>query len=216
MIMAAAFAYFVTPIILLLAYPRRWARLGLGLVWVVSGILGARNLVMAERARLDMDTLDSYPLSGTAGSHQVEVARLSQGSMEAWVHAEATPPPIEDLRKLHWSAPQGLSVDWFGKPARYDTNPPSSVFLFQVHRPVEPNRLVFQYVCDPEQAGLLRSCSLLVRHDLYAMDALAVQVAGPSLLGQALLGWGVLWLFTQAVLEVRLRLKKQTKPIETP
>jgi len=212
MIVAAAIAWVVTPHVLLLMYPRRSARRGMALVWVASGFLAAWYFYWsshrAHEARVDMATVHSYPLSDSAGSHRVEIARLSQGSMEGWVNAEPAPPKLEALRKIHWSSSQDVSVEWFGRPTRYDWNPPSSIFLFHVRSPVEKNPVVFDYVCDQEQAGLLKSCSLLVRHDLRAMDALTGRATGPSPVPELLFAWGLLWLVIQLGLEIRLRFWK--------
>lgn len=220
LILAAAIVWFGTPHVFLLMYPRRLARLGLALVWMASGSVGAGLLTAAHFVRVDMDAVHYYPLSDNPGSHRVEITRLSRGFMEGWVHAKTKPPAGEELRKIRWSLPQGVSVDWFEQPTAYwesrDQRPPLSVFLFHVKDPGDKKKLAFEYACPKEQAGLLNSCSLLVRHDYQAIAMLSARQSTLSLFGGALLGWGIVWLLTHWVLVIDIRSEKVASTSPTP
>lgn len=204
----AALALFISPMVCVALYQRTIvARIGLSLVWILSGLGGAWFLHQTREVERDLQTLHEYPLPLGKGDHQIDLVRLSQGSMEGVLRGAGRKPSRADLEKVHWRLPEDVPTAWYDFNAREDQGS-EDIPLFQTHWaiPQHYRSIPLQYRIGDEEPDFLRSRKLLVTHDASARHMLRDHLLPfLYLIGWALLGWSVLWLIIQGVRERRRR-----------
>lgn len=195
---------------LLIRYSRHLAaRLGLLVFWLACGAGGAWFLAEARKVEKDLETVYTYPLASTPGTHRVPLAPLSQGSMKGVLRGGAQPAGRPELEKAGWSfTDPKIRVTWF-EAREHDPAEPDETLLFYVDwwgSGTPP--AILEYRVDESRQSWFQGRTVRIGHDGSAKHLLRDHaLVFLNLFGGVLLIWGGLWLLVQ-VLQISMRPKK--------
>lgn len=187
---------------ILLKYSRHPAgRVGLLLVWLACLAGGAFSYTCARKIDRDLETVHTYHLSASPGTHLVVIAPLSQRSMKGVLTGGAI--ALDPLKKPKWRfTDKFVPVTWFAA-REHDPAEADQTLLFYVEWGGPDGPLTLEYQVDEEAGELLRGKSLIVTHDSSAKHMLRDHARVVlDLLAWVLCLWGGLWLVVSAAIEL--------------
>jgi hypothetical protein len=210
MVWPVALGVLMAPVCLLYFSRHLLARLCLLLLSVGCGIAGVAFFKQARAVEEDMRRADIYELPSSTGVHKIELARLSQVSMEAVLHGGSEKPNQTDLEKFKWSLSGNSPGNrWFHFETRDDVDPLDTP-LFQVDWGGPKLPLTLEYQVEESDASILHGRSIWVRHDRGALHMLRNHLLPIlNLFGWSLALWGGLWILIQGIVETRRHLAKR-------
>jgi len=214
MVWLVAAVVLILPFVLLRFQRHPAGRMGLGLFWLGCLGAGAWFLYHAREAKRDLDSVRTYALPDSPGTHQITVVSPSQKSMKAVLRGGQGVLSPADLKKFDWRFPErSVSAEWFESKEHDEPDPGETLLYYVGYHGTAGGTLTLEYQVVAETAPMLGGRSLVVGHDGSARHMIRGHLLPLLyLFGWGLMAWGVLWMSVQLGVALKARRLRPSGP----